>query len=67
MNLDQEMTKILAKVMHNSYKRKEVNELIERIIEKMDKIIKTDNLEEEFLRLKEEYYNILQDIKTYHN
>lgn len=65
MNHDQEITKLLAKVMHNSYKRKEVNECIYRIFYKMEKIINTDNLDEDIKHLKDEYSAILKEINKY--
>lgn len=59
-NTNIELTKILGKVMQNSYKKKEIAEIIERIIEKIER--RTDrNNEEEIRKLRMEFEEIRKD------
>lgn len=50
-----ELTKILAKTMQSSYKKKEIHEILLRIIPKIDSIITVSNDTEEFEILKKEF------------
>jgi hypothetical protein len=50
-----EITKILAKVMQSSYRRKEVHDLVLRVVGKAEKVFEAGASEEETRRLREEY------------
>lgn len=65
MDYNLEVTKILAKVMNNSYKRKEISEIFFRIFEKMENIIKPCKLNDEFFKLKEEFSTLKLEINKY--
>lgn len=56
-----EITKILAKVMQSSYKRKELGEITKRIMKKVEGMIKVDTSEYE--KLKSEYLEIRKEIE----
>ena len=53
-----ELSKILAKAMQCSFKKKEVQETIERIIDKMDKLISNDFDESKVRELRKEFEEI---------
>lgn len=65
MDYNLEITKILAKIMNNSYKRKEISEIMFRIINKMELVIDNSNMDDEFDKLKEEFNNLKSDINKY--
>ncbi len=62
-----EITKILAKVMQCSYKKKQVNEIISRIMQKIETVINLhdssqsiESLRSEFVTLKQEAYSLMK-------
>ncbi|EOB13459.1 hypothetical protein NBO_73g0025 [Nosema bombycis CQ1] len=57
-----EITKILAKVMQSSFKRKELDEIVIRIVNKMEEVIK-GNRSEEYEELKKEFKEIKKEIE----
>ncbi|AFM98621.1 hypothetical protein KMI_08g13190 [Encephalitozoon hellem] len=64
---DLEITKILAKTMQSSYRKKQVEELVSRILEKMQSIIgparahgEIETLRAEFEALKQEAYSLMK-------
>ncbi|KHN69359.1 hypothetical protein CWI42_080950 [Ordospora colligata] len=64
---DLEITKILAKVMQCSYKKKQVNEIISRIMQKIETVINLhdnnqsiESLRSEFVTLKQEAYSLMK-------
>ncbi|ADM11855.2 uncharacterized protein Eint_070920 [Encephalitozoon intestinalis ATCC 50506] len=56
-----EITKILAKTMQNSYRKKQVEELITRIFQKMQTIIGPSKNHEELETLKSEFHLLKQE------
>ncbi|EQB60554.1 hypothetical protein NAPIS_ORF01887 [Vairimorpha apis BRL 01] len=66
MDFNLEITKILAKIMQNNMKKKEMQEILYRIIDKMDYILSENDSFENFLELKREYEVLMKDIKHYH-
>jgi hypothetical protein len=65
MDYNLEITKILAKIMNNSYKRKEISEITFRIIDKMESVIDSSNMDDEFNKLKEEFISLKSDLSKY--
>lgn len=63
---DLDVTKILAKVMQSSYKKKQISEVAQRIIGKMQQILshpRSSNIEAlklEFAALREESYSLMR-------
>lgn len=57
-DINTELSKILSKVMQSSYKRKDVNEIIERIAVKIGKIVFETHKEDEIRSLRMEFENI---------
>ena len=64
-DINMELSKILAKTMQSSYRKKEIHEIMSRIIEKLDEIIRKDiddtklrQLRKEFEELRREYYGL---------
>lgn len=64
-DINMELSKILAKTMQSSYKKKEIHEVIIRIIDKFDGIIKRDGddsqlkqMRKEFEEIRREYYGL---------
>lgn len=57
-----ELTKIYSKIMQSSYKRKEIEEIFKRIVEKVDsKLTRTKN-DDEVRALRMEFEQIRKDI-----
>lgn len=65
MDFNLEITKILAKIMQNNMKKKEMQEILYRIIDKMDYILSENDSFENFLELKREYEVLMKDISKY--
>ncbi|KAH9411123.1 hypothetical protein HK407_08g12670 [Ordospora pajunii] len=64
---DLEITKILAKVMQSSYKKKQVNEIVSRVVQKIEAVIHLhdnsqiiESLKSEFAALKQEAYSFMK-------
>ncbi|AFN83343.1 hypothetical protein EROM_070920 [Encephalitozoon romaleae SJ-2008] len=62
-----EITKILAKTMQSSYRKKQVEELVSRILQKIQCIIgpaktheEIEALKAEFMALKQEAYSLMK-------
>lgn len=61
-DLSLELSKILAKTMQNSYKRKEVEETVRRIIEKIEKMNSKEHDEERLRTLRRQFEEIRQSL-----
>ncbi|KAI4291973.1 hypothetical protein PAPHI01_1247 [Pancytospora philotis] len=53
-----ELSKVLAKVMQNSFKRKEVTETVERIMGKMERVFASQTNEQTVRELRSEFEKI---------
>lgn len=60
-DINMQLDKILSKVMQNSYKRKEIEELIERISSKIHNMLSEAHKEDEIRSLRSEFENIRRE------
>lgn len=61
-NLNVELTKILGKVMQNSYKKKEVSEIVDRIIAKIERRLTSNYNDAEIRALRIEFEEIRKSL-----
>lgn len=54
-DIGMELSKILAKTMQSSYKKKEIGEAISRIIEKVDRLLLTGHDESKLREMRREF------------
>lgn len=63
-DIDLELSKILAKIMENSYRKKEIEEIIYRIMEKFKKLVSSNKNEEKVKNLRLKFEEIQRNFEA---
>lgn len=63
-DIDLELSKILAKIMENSYRKKEIEEIIYRIMEKFKKLVFSNKNEEKVKNLRLKFEEIQRNFEA---